>query len=97
MARRSPEKIVLRKYQWIVVRVNMFLLVVLRVSQGKVGRVSWKQLTMTRCIPAPDCPVEVNYIDLPNKLCFLALPQVGKVFLDMINQVTAKPPGAMES
>ncbi|CAI8047030.1 hypothetical protein GBAR_LOCUS25998, partial [Geodia barretti] len=30
VARRSPEKIVLRKYQCIVVRVNMFLLVVLR-------------------------------------------------------------------
>ena len=30
--------------------------------------------------------MEVNYIDLPNKLCFLAIPQVGK-FLDMINQV----------
>ena len=28
-------------------RVNIFLLVVLRVSQGKVGRVSWKQLMMT--------------------------------------------------
>ena len=36
-------------------------------------------------LPTPDRPVEVNYIDLPNKLCFLALPQVGK-FLDMINQ-----------
>ena len=44
-------------------------------------------------IPTPDCPVEVNYIDLPNKLCFLALPQVGK-FLDMINQVRGcKTPG----
>ena len=44
-------------------------------------------------IPTPDRPVEVNYIDLPNKLCFLALPQVGK-FLDMINQVRGcKTPG----
>ena len=37
--------------------------------------------------------MEVNYIDLPNKLYFLALPQVGK-FLDMINQVRGcKTPG----
>ena len=44
-------------------------------------------------IPTPDRPVGINYIDLPNKLCFLALPQVGK-FLDMINQVRGcKPPG----
>ena len=41
-------------------------------------------------IPTPDHPLRVNDIDLPNKLCFLALPQVGK-FLDMINQ--AKTPG----
>ena len=34
-------------------------------------------------LPTPDRPMEVNYIDLPNILCFLA---VGK-FLDMINQV----------
>ena len=59
-------------------------------SQGKVGRVSQKQLTMTRCT-FPH--LTVNYIDLPNKLCFLALPQVGK-FLDMINQVRGcKTPG----
>ena len=45
-------------------------------------------------LPAPDRPVQVNYIDLPNKLCFLALPQVGKFFLDMINQVRGcKTPG----
>ena len=45
-------------------------------------------------IPTPDRPVEVNYIDLPNKLCSLALPQVGKFFLDMINQVRGcKTPG----
>ena len=44
-------------------------------------------------IPSPDRPVGINYIDLPNKLCFLALPQVGK-FLDMINQVRGcKTPG----
>ena len=30
--------------------------------------------------------MEVNYIELPNKLCFLAFPQLDK-FLDMINQV----------
>ena len=41
-------------------------------------------------LPTPDRPVEVNYIDLPNKLCFLALPQVG----DMINEVRGcKTPG----
>ena len=35
----------------------------------------------------------INYIDLPNKLFFLALPQVSK-FLDMINQARGcKTPG----
>ena len=44
-------------------------------------------------LPTPDRVVQVNYIDLPNKLCFLALPEVGK-FLDMINQVRGcKTPG----
>ena len=55
----------------------MFLLVVLRVSQGKVGRVSQKQLTMTRCT--------FPHLTVPWR-SILALPQVGK-FLDMINQV----------
>ena len=66
-------------------------------SEGESGE-GWESESETidddsLYLPTPDHPVEVNYIDLPNKLCFLALPQVGK-FLDMINQVRgAKPPG----
>ena len=75
----------------------MFLLVVLRVSQGKVGRVSRKQLTIAHStfphLTIPWGGGGINYIDLLNKLFFLALPQVGKV-LDMINQARGcKTPG----
>ena len=55
--RRSPEKIGVQRRlesredcsEKDYCESNLFLLVVLRVSQGKVGRVSQKQLMMTRC------------------------------------------------
>ena len=80
MARRSPEKIVLRKS----VDCSESKYVFVSSSEGESGEGWESELEAidddSLYLPTPDRPVQVNYIDLPNKLCFLALPQVGKFF-----------------